>query len=214
MHARCPLTRTSDAELLCKIIVVVFGAQHEYFSYRAILVAIISQNYFVLVFTGIAQLSRDAFQISYRTLIARYIANWVSQRCSCAKLSTKRGYRSILGECESPLHWKVLNGVGVDGVGVISPFFTHFSPFSTHFPLFLRNFPLFLRFSLLLLKDKGKQQQFTAKMGISLRPRLHRPRAKLPDYKVSQDMGYCGDSIAISRNMGPLRLWLWPGPPF
>ena len=32
-------------------------------------------------------------------------------------------------------------------------------------PLFLRIFPLFLRFSLLLLKDKGKQQQFTAKMG-------------------------------------------------
>ena len=33
------------------------------------------------------------------------------------------------------------------------------------FSPFLRIFPLFLRFSLLLLKDKGKQQQFTAKMG-------------------------------------------------
>ena len=64
------------------------------------------------------------------------------------------------------LFWEVLNGVGVDGVGVIFPFSTHFSPFFyAFFPLFLRIFPLFLRFSLLLLKDKGKQQQFTAKMG-------------------------------------------------
>ena len=39
------------------------------------------------------------------------------------------------------------------------------SPFLRVFPLFLRIFPLFLRFSLLLLKDKGKQQHFTAKMG-------------------------------------------------
>ena len=55
--------------------------------------------------------------------------------------------------------WEVLNGVGVDGVGVIFPFLLRI------FPLFLRIFPLFLRFALLLLKDKGKQQQFTAKMG-------------------------------------------------
>ena len=41
-----------------------------------------------------------------------------------------------------------------------------FSLFLRIFPLFLRPFfPLFLRFSLLLLKDKGKQQQFAAKMG-------------------------------------------------
>ena len=57
--------------------------------------------------------------------------------------------------------WEVLNGVGVDGVGVISPFFMHFSPFYA----FFRFSSPFLRFSLLLLKDKGKQQQFTAKMG-------------------------------------------------
>ena len=43
--------------------------------------------------------------------------------------------------------------------------FSHFSPFLRIFPLFLRIFPLFLRFSLLLPQDKGKQQQFTAKMG-------------------------------------------------
>ena len=39
-----------------------------------------------------------------------------------------------------------------------------FPLFYACFPFFLRIFPLFLRFSLLLLKDKGKQQQFTAKM--------------------------------------------------
>ena len=55
--------------------------------------------------------------------------------------------------------------VGVDGVGVIFPLFLRV------FALCLRIFSLFfffafLRFSLLLLiKDKGKQQQFTAKMG-------------------------------------------------
>ena len=32
--------------------------------------------------------------------------------------------------------WEVLNGVGVDGVGVIFPFFYAFFPFSTHFSPF------------------------------------------------------------------------------
>ena len=49
-------------------------------------------------------------------------------------------------------NWEVLNGVGVDGVGVIFPFFNAI-------------FPFFYAFSPFLLKDKGKQQQFTAKMG-------------------------------------------------
>ena len=62
--------------------------------------------------------------------------------------------------------WEVLNGVGVDGVGVIFPFFLRIFPlFLRIFPLFSRVFPHFLRFSLLLLMGKGKQQQFTAKMG-------------------------------------------------
>ena len=53
---------------------------------------------------------------------------------------------------------------------MIFPFFYAFLPFCI-FPLFLRISPVFLRFSLLLPKDKGKQQQFTAKKwGISLRP--------------------------------------------
>ena len=47
-------------------------AQQRYFSYRAILVAIVSQNSFVLVFMG------------YRTLIARYVAKWgIAQMCLC-----------------------------------------------------------------------------------------------------------------------------------
>ena len=49
-------------------------AQQRYFSYRAILVAIVSQNVFVLVFMG------------YRTIVARYAAKWgitVTQMCLC-----------------------------------------------------------------------------------------------------------------------------------
>ena len=38
------------------------------------------------------------------------------------------------------IFWEVLNGVGVDGVGVIFPFFLRV------FPLFLRIFPFFFAF--------------------------------------------------------------------
>ena len=61
---------------------------------------------------------------------------------------------------------KALNGVGVDGVGVIFPFFYAFFPFFyTFFPLFLRIFPLFLRFSLLLLKGQGQTTAIYCKNG-------------------------------------------------
>ena len=41
-------------------------------SYRAILVAIVWQNYLVLVFVG------------YRTVIVRYVAKWsIAQKCLC-----------------------------------------------------------------------------------------------------------------------------------
>ena len=47
-----------------------------------------------------------------------------------------------------------------------SLFLRIFPLFLCNFPLFQCNFPLFQRsFPLFLLKDKGKQQQFTAKMG-------------------------------------------------
>ena len=62
------------------------------------------------------------------------------------------------------LFWEVLNGVGVDGVGVIFLFFTHFSLFYAFFR-FASFFFAFLRFLFFLLKDKDKQQQFTANLG-------------------------------------------------
>ena len=47
-------------------------AQQRYLLYRAILVAIVSQNFFALVFVG------------YRTIIARYVAKWgIAQMCLC-----------------------------------------------------------------------------------------------------------------------------------
>ena len=60
-------------------------AQQRYFSYRAMLVAIVSQNSFVLVFMG------------YRTVIARYVAKWgIAQMCLC-KLSTNGGVSHHFG---------------------------------------------------------------------------------------------------------------------
>ena len=56
----------------CARRLVSLEAQQRYFSYRAILVAIVSQNFFVLVFMG------------YRTIIARYVAKWgIAQVCLC-----------------------------------------------------------------------------------------------------------------------------------
>ena len=61
-------------------------AQQRYFSYRAMFVAIVSQNSFVLVLMG------------YRTIIARYVAKWgIAQMCLC-KTKCQGGYRAILGE--------------------------------------------------------------------------------------------------------------------
>ena len=51
----------------------------------------------------------------------------------------------------SPRSREVLNGVGVDGVGGIFPFFSFFF--------------VFLRFCVALMEDKGKRLQFTARMG-------------------------------------------------
>ena len=83
---------------------MVLEAQQRYFSYRAILAAIVSQNNFVLVFMG------------YRTIIARYVAKWgiaqmrlcetkyqggVSHRFGGAPTSLKKSslkkYRAIWG---------------------------------------------------------------------------------------------------------------------
>ena len=92
------------------------------------------------------------------------------------------GFESLISKIRpTAFIWEVLNGVGVDGVGVIFPLFYAFFVFYANFRFFSLFF-VFLRFSLLLLEDKGKQQQnLLQKRGISLRPRLHRPRPKLPD---------------------------------
>ena len=60
-------------------------AQQRYFSYRAILVARVSQKMFVLVLVG------------YRTIIARYVAKGgIAQMCLC-ETKSKGGYRTTLG---------------------------------------------------------------------------------------------------------------------
>ena len=63
-------------------------AQQRYFSYRAALAAIVSQNSFVFVFMG------------YRTIIARYVAKWgIAQMCLCETKYQGGGYRSIFAKC-------------------------------------------------------------------------------------------------------------------
>ena len=58
--------------LRCNCSVLGLEAQQRYFSYRAMLVAIVSQNSFVLVFMG------------YRANIARYVAKWgIAEMCLC-----------------------------------------------------------------------------------------------------------------------------------
>ena len=53
-------------------LILLLEAQQRYFSYRALLVAIVSQNFFALIFMG------------YRTIIARYVAKWgIAQTCLC-----------------------------------------------------------------------------------------------------------------------------------
>ena len=70
----------------------LFEAQQRYFSYRALLVAIISENSVVLVFFwDVAQLSRDMLQ------------DGVSHRRARVKLGTNyRGCRIILGRRYAP----------------------------------------------------------------------------------------------------------------
>ena len=74
------LSGVRKAPQCLSVLVSDLEAQQRYFSYRAILVAIVSQ-------TSIAHLSRDMLQ------------NGVSHRCAFVKLSAKGGYRTILGEC-------------------------------------------------------------------------------------------------------------------
>ena len=76
--------------------------------------------------------------------------------------------------------WEVLNGVGLDGVGGIFPFF--FSSLFLFFFVFLRffGFFVFLRF-FFVPRIRANDCNLLKKWGISLRPRLHRPRSELPE---------------------------------
>ena len=77
-------------QTLKKTRTLLFPDQQRYLSYRAMLVAIVSQNSFVLVLMG------------YRTFIARIVAKWgIALMCLC-EIKYQRGYRTILGECKPP----------------------------------------------------------------------------------------------------------------
>ena len=81
-EARVPPSRASEK----KKRVQALEAQQRYFSYRAKLVAIVSQNSFVLVFMG------------YCTIIARYVARWGIAQMFLCEAKHQRGYCTILGE--------------------------------------------------------------------------------------------------------------------
>ena len=69
----------------------ILEAQQRYFSYRAILVAIVSQKSFVLVFTG------------YRTIIARYVAKWgIARMCLCETKYQGGGIATFWGSADFP----------------------------------------------------------------------------------------------------------------
>ena len=70
---------------------VLVLCQGGYFSYRAILVAIVSQNYFVLVFVG------------YRTIIARYVAKrGIAQMRLCETKYQRGGIAPSWGSANLP----------------------------------------------------------------------------------------------------------------
>ena len=82
----------------------------------------------------------------------------------------------------------------------ISPFFLFWG-----FPSLLFFLFAFLHSSLILLEEKGKRLQFPAKWGISLRPSLHRPRAKLPHKTMVLAFG---SSLHFSFYRLPRKKWL------
>ena len=84
-------------------------AQQRYFSYREILVAIVSQNSFVLVLMGYRR-------ISYRTITARHVAKWgIAQMCLC-ETNYQRGDCTIWGAAN--LSFKVSRNMGHRGESI------------------------------------------------------------------------------------------------
>ena len=106
-------------------------------------------------------------------------------------------------------NWEVLNGVGVDGLGGIFPFFSFFFVFFrfssllrffSFFFVFFSFFFAFLRFSSFFAYSPGTRANdcnLLGKWGISLRPRLHRPRSELPDQSVRETV--LGQRLRFSR---------------
>ena len=78
--------------------------------------------------------------------------------------------------------WEVLKGGGVDGAGGNLPFFCAFLAF---FFAFLAGispfFALFFAFLRFILEQGANNCNLLERWGISLRPRLHRPRWELPE---------------------------------
>ena len=109
------------------------------------------------------------------------------QQNSNQNLGASRPKSTLQGSAESlGPYWEVLNGVGVDGVGGIFPFSSFFFAFFVFFR-FSSFFFAFLRFSSFFSYSPGTRADdcnLLGKWGISLRPRLHRPRSELPDLRV------------------------------
>ena len=76
-------------------------AQERYLSYRAILVAIVSQNYFVLAFVGVSH--------KYRAICSK---TGGSHRCACEKISARGGgYRTFGGVPTSLKYYRAIWGI-------------------------------------------------------------------------------------------------------
>ena len=82
-------------------------AQQRYFSYRAILAAIVSQNSFVLVLVG------------YCTIIARYVAKWgIAQMCLCETKSQWGVSHHFGGALTSLKKYRAIWGIAGDSITI------------------------------------------------------------------------------------------------
>ena len=152
-------------------------AQQRYFSYRAILAAIVSQTSFVLVLKG------------YRAIIARYVAKWgIAQVCLC-ETKNQGGASHHFSEDFSLLVAFLLVTFSWLFRGPLLSRKTVFEPFSLLFRCFFRGF-----FPVL-----GKFYAYSPWNSL-----LNFGGVLTSLKKISRDLGYRSDSVAIPRDMGPL----------
>ena len=91
IHRMCPIRFARFPRNSTVNECLILEAQQRYFSYRAKVVAIVSQNYLVLVFLG------------YRTIIARYVAKWgIAQMCLCETKCQGGGIAPFWGSANLP----------------------------------------------------------------------------------------------------------------